>query len=665
MHNKQQDAQLAIESLKSIIAKHDYLYYVRDEPVISDEEYNDFMRQLCSLEKQYPDLVTPDSPTQRVGGKAVAAFKNASHVCPMLSLDNVFDVTEFTEWYRNCCSGLGVAELELSVEPKYDGLAIDLKYENGILVQALTRGDGVIGEDVTSNIKTIRTIPLRFPTLDAGTLHVRGEVYLSIENFKRHNETAEERGLKAYANPRNGAAGAIRQHNSALTDAIGLSFHPYGIIGKSEELDFTATYRKLKDLGFHVSDLIKTTQTLESALSAYETLTKLRPTLPLEIDGVVYKISSIEYQKRLGFTNRAPKWGIAFKFPAAEARSTVVGYEWQVGRTGRITPVAKIPPTYVGGVTVSSITLHNKDEIARLGVAVGDTVIIRRAGDVIPQIVRVVMDKRPTDVVSIEIPERCPVCNSPIDHETSVISYCTGNDICDAQIRGNLYHYVARNSMNIKGVGERLIDAMIASNLIRRPDDLYRVTIDQLTTNLGLSELMSDKVVRAIHGAIGVSLGRFLGSLGIDDVGAVTAESLAQNFGTIDGIIKASLDELLSVKDVGPVAAGSVRRYFDSLENQQMVMRLQGFGAFVNSAETPKSKDLENRTYVITGSFLAASRNDIEFLIKSKGGKVSNSVSKTTTGLIVGLNPGSKLAKAEKLGIPLIYESDLTTALNL
>ena len=653
--------------LRSDIEHHNYRYYVLDDPEISDAEYDRLFAELQELERVHPELVSPDSPTQRVGAAPVSAFDPVTHRTPMLSLNNAFSEEDVLAFDRRVREGLELETVEYSVEPKFDGLAISLRYENGAFVQGSTRGDGYTGEDVTQNLRTVRSVPLRLQgKAPPESLEVRGEVVMLKADFERLNQRQRERGEKEFANPRNAAAGSLRQLDSRITQSRPLRFYGYGV-GEAAPLPGTTTHAQVLDwlaqAGVPVSRERKVVRGVEPLLGFYASLQARRDALPYDIDGVVYKVNSIEQQARLGFVSRAPRFAVAHKFPAEEATTEIVGIEVNVGRTGALTPVAKLKPIFVGGVTVTNATLHNEDEMHRKDVMIGDTVVVRRAGDVIPEIVRVVHEKRPRDAKAFAMPKRCPVCGSDIVRlPDEAVARCTGGLVCAAQRKQALLHFASRRAMDIEGLGEKLVDQLVEQSVVRTPADLYKLGVAKLAELERMAEKSAQNVVAAIDRSRRTTLARFVYALGIRNVGEATAADLARHFGSLDRLMDASEDELQEVADVGPVVAMSVRRFFSERHNREVVEQLRAGGVrwdeHAPAARAPAGL-LAGKVFVLTGTLPSMTRDEAKERIEAQGGKVASSVSKKTDFVIAGEEAGSKLDKARELGVPVLDQAGL------
>jgi DNA ligase (NAD+) len=655
------------QQLRAELLKHNYRYYVLDDPEVPDAEYDRLMRELQQLEERFPELITPDSPTQRVGGAPLDAFAEVAHLRPMLSLDNVFNAEEFMAFDKRVRERLKTKdEVEYSCEPKYDGIAISLIYRHGMLERAATRGDGNVGEDITLNVRTIKSVPLRLlgehhPEL----LEVRGEIYMPKAGFEQLNRRAQEQGSKGFVNPRNAAAGSLRQLDPKLTASRPLMLCAYGVgelQGGEMPARHTDTLRRLATWGFSITRDLQEARGVNECLDFYQRLQDKRADLPYDIDGVVFKVNAIEQQAALGFVAKAPRWAVAFKFPAQEEMTVLRTVEFQVGRTGSITPVARLEPVFVGGVTVSNATLHNSEEITRLGVKVGDTVIIRRAGDVIPQVVSVVLSKRPDSARDIHFPDQCPVCGSPVarvDGEAAV--RCTGGLICPAQRKEAIKHYASRQAMDIEGLGDKLVDALVEKGLIISMEDLYELTAEQLAGLERMGKKSAQNLLDALERSKSTTLPKFLFALGIRDVGQATATTLAKHFGRLEELLAADELRLQEVQDVGPVVAKRVASFFADQRNLQVIRGLREHGVhWPDIAVVPQeSLPLAGKTYVLTGNLESMTRDDAKAHLEKLGAKVAGSVSGKTDCVVAGPGAGSKLSKAESLGIPVIDEAAL------
>ncbi|MGB5721759.1 MAG: NAD-dependent DNA ligase LigA [Woeseiaceae bacterium] len=660
-----------IESLREEIRYHNHRYHTLDDIEIPDAEYDRLVRSLQDLEKEYPELITADSPTQRVGAEPSSALATVPHRLPMLSLDNAFSEEELREFHARVAEKLefedGAPGLIYSAEPKLDGAAVSLIFENGVLVRGATRGDGTTGEDITHNVRTIESVPLRllgdgFPS----TLEVRGEVFMPRAGFEAYNERAREAGQKTFVNPRNAAAGSLRQLDPKLTAERPLDMYVYsvGLVEGGEIPDrHSSIMAALKEWGLKTCPENKIVKGVEGCLSYYRDVGARRDALAYDIDGVVYKVDSLEMQRELGFVSRAPRWAIAHKFPAQEELTVVEGVEFQVGRTGALTPVARLAPVFVGGVTVSNATLHNIDELHRKDVRVGDTVIVRRAGDVIPEVVSVVSSKRPEKTKRVHLPKLCPVCRSHVKREEGeAVARCTGGLYCKAQRSEALKHFVSRKALDIEGLGAKLIEVLVAEDRLGDPSDLFNLSKEELSSRDRMGDKSADNLVRAIEKSKATTLARFLFALGIREVGEATAASLASYFGSLPAIQSASVDDLTNVPDVGPVVATRVRSFFEEEHNLEVIERLKDSGVRWEDTEpltVAKDGPLSGKVFVITGTLPTMTRDEAKKLIVRKGGKVTGSVSSKTDFLVAGEKAGSKLAKAQKLEIQVLDEAEL------
>jgi DNA ligase (NAD+) len=655
-----------------LIATHDYQYYVLDAPTISDNEYDGLFRELQALEEANPELITTDSPTQRVGGQAIKAFSSITHRVAMLSLNNAFEDNELVNFDKRIREGLGFNEIEYAVEPKFDGLAITLTYENGVFVQGATRGDGYTGEDVSHNLKTIRSIPQRLNMQFAPKLlEVRGEVLMFKADFERLNQDQASRGEKIFANPRNAAAGSLRQLDPNITATRPLSFFAYGL-GATEGVDpfisHSASMDYLQSLHLPLCKERETVKGVIGLLTYYQSIGEMRDRLHFDIDGVVYKVNSLSQQAELGFVSRAPRWAIAHKFPAQEAQTIVLDIDVQVGRTGAITPVARLKPVFVGGVTVTNATLHNEDEMRRKDVRIGDTVSIRRAGDVIPEVVSVLLAQRPNDAKIFSMPINCPVCGSHITRqEDEAIARCTGGLFCAAQRKQALIHFASRKAMDIEGFGEKLVNQLVDHGLAHSLADIYQLNLNTLANLDRMAEKSAQNIVDALIKSKKTTLARFIYSLGIRNVGEATAKDLARHFGNIESIKSASLESLQEVPDIGPIVAESILNFFSEAHNIEVIASLikseeeGGAGIYWDPVETNpvKSGLLAGKTFVLTGTLPSLSREEAKSIIENAGGKVVGSVSKKTNYVIAGAEAGSKLDKAMELNIAILDETQL------
>lgn len=659
-----------LSELKAQLANHDYHYYVLDSPIISDNEYDGLYRRLVALETQFPDLVTPDSPTQRVGGSSSSAFESIKHRQAMLSLNNAFADDELVAFDKRITEILDTTQVEYAVEPKFDGLAITLTYEHGLFVQGATRGDGYTGENVTHNLKTIRAIPAKLNTQNPpALLEVRGEVLMLKRDFERLNQTQEQAGAKLFANPRNAAAGSLRQLDPKITATRPLHFFAYGL-GESQGAPSINSHSEamqyLASLRFPVSDLRAIKLGVEGLREYYAEIGKIRPNLPFDIDGVVYKVNQFAQQNTLGFVSRAPRWAIAHKFPAEEAFTVVEDITVQVGRTGAITPVARLKPVFVGGVTVTNATLHNEDELRRKDIMIGDTVIVRRAGDVIPEVVSSLPEKRPIDARRFSMPSVCPECGSHIERpQDEAVARCTGGLFCPAQRKQAITHFASRRAMDIEGLGEKLVDQLVDANLVHHLDDVYKLEVATLANLERMAEKSALNVVDAIAKSKQTTLARFIYALGIRNVGEATAKDLALHFGQLDKLMQADTETLLQVNDVGPIVAESIKQFFMEQHNVDVItsMRQQGVHWEEHDGKKQQVGVLQGKTLVLTGTLPNLSRDQAQAKIEAAGGKVSGSVSKKTDYVVAGADAGSKLEKAQTLGVSVIDEDQLLALL--
>ncbi|ENM3745124.1 NAD-dependent DNA ligase LigA [Vibrio cholerae] len=657
-----------LTELRQILHEHGVRYYVEDAPTIPDAEYDRLMRELLELEAAHPELMSSDSPSLRVGGRPLDAFESVVHEIPMLSLDNAFDDSELDSFYRRMTDRLpAVQHSAFCCEPKLDGLAVSLLYENGVLTRAATRGDGMTGENITENVRTIKAIPLRLQGADFPTrLEVRGEVFMPKAGFEALNARALKKGEKQFVNPRNAAAGSLRQLDSKITAQRPLAFYAYsvGVIeGRELATSHYQRFLQLKGWGLPICPETKLVTSLTEVKAFYQDILQRRQSLAYEIDGVVIKVDDIQLQERLGFVARAPRWAIAYKFPAQEELTLLNDVEFQVGRTGAITPVAKLEPVFVGGVTVSNATLHNADEIERLGVMVGDTVVIRRAGDVIPQIVSVVLERRPENAKPIVFPTRCPVCQSDVERvEGEAVARCSGGLICQAQRKEALKHFVSRKAMDVEGLGDKVIEQLVDREMVSTPADLFRLRAGELTILERMGPKSAQNVIDALNKAKQTTLPKFLYALGIREVGEATALNLAQHFLSLEAIQQASLEQFIEVPDVGVVVASHLQAFFAQDRNQQVINELLEQGITwpaLTAAPVAVNSALAGKVVVLTGSFTQLSRNDAKAALQALGAKVTGSVSKNTDMVFAGEAAGSKLAKAAELGIQVFDEQAL------
>ena len=674
-----------VAELRNQLHQHAHRYYVLDEPSIPDAEYDRLFQELQALEAAHPELASPDSPTLRVGAKALDQFASVRHAVPMLSIRTETD-TEASgaqAFDTRVRKELGLAEsdppVEYVAELKFDGLAMNLRYENGVLVQAATRGDGEVGEDVTQNIRTIRQIPLRLPKDVPPVLEVRGEVYMRRDDFESLNEKQREKiakgakNEKTFVNPRNAAAGAVRQLDPGIAAQRPLSFFAYGLgeVTPQEEggPQFETHFQlllTLKSWGFPVAALTQTAQGAPELIAFHEKISRERDQLPYDIDGVVYKVNSLTLQKKLGFVTREPRWAVAHKYPAQEQMTTVLAIDVQVGRTGKLTPVAKLAPVFVGGVTVTNATLHNEDEARRKDVRIGDTVIVRRAGDVIPEVVSVLADKRVKDAPQFSMPRTCPVCGSDAVREEGEADYrCTGGLFCGAQRKEAILHYAHRRAVEIEGLGDKLVEQMVDANIIRTLPDLYKLGLTALAGLERMADKSAQNLLQALEKSKSTTLPRFLFGLGLRHVGEATAKELARHFGKLDAVMDATEAQLLEVNDVGPIVAQSIRTFFDQPHNREVVEQLRACGVHWPEGEPAARapQPLSGKTFVITGTLPTLSRDEAKDRVEAAGGKVAGSVSKKTDYVVAGTEAGSKLTKAQELGIAVIDEGGLLALL--
>ena len=656
-------------------------YYVHDQPSMPDAEYDKRFQRLQAIEAEHPELLRPDSPTQRIGGKPLAEFATVRHAVPMLSIRTETDTegTGAENFDTRLRKQLGLTEsdapIEYAAELKFDGLAINLRYEKGILVQAATRGDGEYGEDVTHNIRTIQQIPLRLPSSVPKVLEVRGEIYMRRDDFERWNEkqrnklAAGEKSEKIFINPRNAAAGAVRQLDPKSSMKRPLSFFAYGI-GEVDDGQWLTHYdllQKLKEWGFPVAAEVNIAKGATELIAYHQKIGKLRDTLPFDIDGVVYKVNDLTLQQKLGFVSREPRWAVAHKYPAQEQLTTVLAIEVQVGRTGKLTPVAKLSPVFVGGVTVTNATLHNEDEARRKDVRVGDTVIVRRAGDVIPEVVSVLLEKRQGDAPIFNMPHVCPVCNSVAVREEGESDYrCTGGLFCSAQRKQAILHFVQKRAVEVDGLGEKLVDQMVEAGIVRTLPDLYKLGLTALSELDRMAHKSSKNILEALQNSKQTTLPRFLYGLGIRHVGEATAKALVKHFGKLDSIMDASLEQLTQVADVGPIVALSLRTFFDQAHNREVVEQLRSCGVtWVEGEPSPAAMlALAGKTFVITGTLPTLGREELKEMLEAAGAKVAGSVSKKTHYLVAGSDAGSKLDKARELEITILDEAGALALLN-
>jgi len=660
--------------LRAEIGEHDYRYYVLDAPLVSDAEYDRLFRELQALEAEHPELLRSDSPTQRVGAAPLAGFAAVAHATPMLSLSNAFSDDEVAAFDRRVREGLAAeGDVIYVAEPKFDGLAVSLTYEQGVLLRGATRGDGSTGEDVTANLRTLRSIPLHlhgsgWPPL----LEVRGEVLMWRRDFERMNEQQRQKGEKEFVNPRNAAAGSLRQLDPRITATRPLRFVAYGVAAVAAGALPATHFELLERLaawGFAVAAERRRVSGLAALLACQQEIGSRRAALPYDIDGVVYKVDDLAAQERLGFVSRAPRFALAHKFPAAEALTEVLDISLQVGRTGALTPVARLAPVFVGGVTVTNATLHNEDEIRRKDVRVGDTGVVRRAGDVIPEVVRVLPEKRPPAASAFVMAVQCPVCGSRVvRHQDEAVARCSGGLYCPAQRRQALLHFASRRAMDIEGLGERLVEQLVEHDVVRTPADLYRLGLLALVQLERMAEKSAGNLLAAIKRSKGTTLARFIYALGIRNVGEATARDLARHFGSLDRLLAADEAQLLQVPDVGPIVAQSIRQFLGEPHNDDVIKELRAAGVAGNEGEAmaPAASigAVAGRTFVLTGTLPALSRDVARQMLEAAGAKVSAAVSKKTDFVVAGADAGSKLQRAQELGVPIIDEAQMLALLD-
>jgi len=661
------ESEVTALSLKKEIQEHNFNYYVKDDPAISDNKYDDLLRKLEMLERQYPELITADSPTQRVGMLSNTAFNQVAHIKPMLSLNNVFHEDELAAFEKRIKNDLGIESVNYAVEPKFDGLAIALIYEEGVFSLGSTRGDGFTGEDVTHNLKTIRSIPLKIDTKNLPSrIEIRGEVVMFKEDFLALNAKQEGLGQKLFANPRNAAAGSLRQLDSSITATRPLRFYAYSIDFEGIENILTShseSIKLLNELKIPTTNLVKNVNNINGLLAYYHKIIDKRQGLPFDIDGVVYKVNSLNHQDELGFVSRAPRWAVAHKFPAEEAESQVIGIDVQVGRTGAITPVARLKPTFVSGVTVTNASLHNGAELLRKDVHINDFVLIRRAGDVVPEVVSVIQSKRPDNIKIFSMPTNCPECNSELKKEEgeAILRCCAGIQ-CPAQRKQSIMHFASRKAMDIDGLGEKIIDQLLENKMINDFTDLYTLDLASLEGLDRFGEKSAKNLIESIHKSKETTLDRLIYALGIRGVGEATAKDLAKEFGTISNIKAQTLNDLEEVDDIGPTVSCFIHGYFNDLNSAALIDKL------INNGVTFKCKprkevrfvpEVSEKVFVLTGTLPSLKREDAKQIIDQYGGKVTSTVSKKTDYLLAGNDAGSKLEKAQILGVDVLSEDDL------
>lgn len=665
--NVPSEVEQEIASLRKDIQHHNYRYYALDDPQITDAEYDRLMQRLRQLEQQYPDLITSDSPTQRVGVAPLSAFQTVVHEMPMLSLDNAFSDEELIAFNQRILDRLKTSgDIEYACELKLDGIAVSLLYRDGLLVRGATRGDGTNGEDITQNVRTINSIPLRlqgdnFPAV----LEVRGEIYMPKAGFNTLNEKARAADEKLFVNPRNAAAGSLRQLDSRITASRPLEMCAYSVgLVEGGELPeaHSDVLLALKSWGFLTNRETKKAKNIQEAIKFYLAIGEKRNSLAYDIDGIVFKVNSRQLQDELGFISRAPRWAIAYKFPAQEESTTLLDVEFQVGRTGAVTPVARLKPVFVGGVTVSNATLHNRDEINRLGIKIGDTVIVRRAGDVIPQIVQVIESKRMQNARDIIFPDACPVCGSPVETVADeAVARCSGGLVCAAQRKEAIKHFAARKAMNVEGLGDKLVEQLVDLGLVNTLADIYSLTKEQLAGLDRMGEKSAENILQALENTKRTTLVKFIFALGIREVGEATARNFANYFGSFESLAQADLDALQKVPDVGPVVAHFVKEFFSQESNRIAVQKLRDAGIHWDNIDvaSPEELPLDGLTYVLTGTLESLSRDDAKAHLLALGAKVAGSVSAKTHYVVAGPGAGSKLAKAEELGLSILNEAEL------
>ena len=664
-----------IESLREQIHHHNYLYHALDAPEIPDAEFDRLVRELQALEAEYPELITPDSPTQRVGAEPISGFGTVEHQVPMLSLENAFGEVEVSEFHRRVTDRLGLdveADISYAAEPKLDGVAVSLLFENGVLVRGATRGDGTRGEDITHNVRTIDAVPLKlFGDQIPRLLEVRGEIFMPRAGFEAFNAEARRKGEKTFVNPRNAAAGSLRQLDPRLTAERPLDIYMYSV-GRVDDGELPDRHSEilslLQEWGFKICPERSVVVGIAGCLAYYKAIGDRRAALSYDIDGVVYKVDRIDYQETLGFVSRAPRWAIAHKFPAQEEVTVIENVEFQVGRTGAVTPVARLKPVFVGGVTVSNATLHNVDEVNRKDVRIGDTVVVRRAGDVIPEVVQVLKSKRPKGARRVKLPKTCPICGSKIVRiEGEAVARCSGGLFCAAQRTEALKHFVSRRALDVDGLGAKLIEQLVDIDRIESPADIYTLTKDELVELERMGEKSADNLLAAIEKSKHTTLARFLYGLGIREVGEATAAALAGHYGKLAAVLDADQDDLEEVPDVGPIVASRIRAFFEEPHNREVIQRLIDAGVTWDESEPSREAaagSLAGKTFVLTGTLAGMTRDEAKARIQALGGKVTGSVSKRTDYVVFGDKAGSKLEKAQNLGIALLGEDELEKLLS-
>ncbi|WOG29690.1 NAD-dependent DNA ligase LigA [Endozoicomonas sp. 8E] len=661
------EAEQQAQKLREQIDDHNYRYYVIDDPVIADASYDRLMQQLKAIETDFPELITPQSPTQRVGAAPLQAFEQIRHELPMLSLDNAFNEDDLKDFDRRVRERLGTdSAVEYACEPKLDGIAVSLLYEKGSLVRGATRGDGTTGEDITMNVRTIASIPLQL--LGEGwpdRLEVRGEIFMPREGFEKLNQRAKARDEKVFVNPRNAAAGSLRQLDSKVTAKRPLEIYCYGagIVEGGELPDrHAAILECFKTWGLRVNPELRVVKGAAACAEYFSRMEEKREALPYEIDGIVYKVNSLAQQEQLGFVARAPRWAIAHKFPAQEEMTVLKDVEFQVGRTGAITPVARLEPVFVGGVTVSNATLHNMDEVTRLGLKIGDTVIIHRAGDVIPKVVRAIPDRRPDDARDIELPEHCPVCDSDVERDQDeAAARCTGGLYCSAQRKEAIKHFASRKAMDIDGLGDKLVEQFVEKGLVNTVADLYKLEVEPVASLERMGKKSAANLVSALKVSQKTTLARFIYGLGIREVGEATARSLVAHYRDLEAIRSATLEQLQEVDDVGPVVAAHIEKFFKQEHNLEVIDELLKVGVHWEEEAEPEAgvvQPLAGEIWVLTGTLLTMTRDEGKVVLQKLGAKVTGSVSAKTTALLAGEKAGSKLTKAQNLGVRVVTEDE-------
>lgn len=656
----------SIEQLRELIRNCEYQYYILDAPTISDAQFDELMQQLRKLEAEHPEAITPDSPTQRVGGGVSPEFEQVTHAVPMLSLDNVFSGDEFVEFDEKLQGSLDSKAITYCCEAKLDGLAVSILYLDGVFTQAATRGDGKVGEDITDNVRTIRNVPLVLRGDWPVKLEVRGEVFMSKDGFERHNARAAETGDRVFVNTRNAAAGSLRQLDSSVTAKRPLLFNAYGIgVMEGQPCPDTQTGRLeyMKSLGIPVNEQTQIANGGKAVVELYDQMESNRDKLNYDIDGMVVKVNSVKLQEQLGFVSRAPRWAIAMKFKAQTTNAVICNVIFQVGRTGVITPVAKINPVFVGGVTVSSVTLHNADELDRLDLHYGDMVVVKRAGDVIPKIVSVVPDIRKADAKRVVFPMECPSCREPLKR-IDVAHYCT-NERCPSRVKAAILHLVSRKAFDIDGIGEVLIDQLLTSGLVETIADIFTMDAKSLSTLPRVGTKLANKIISNVEKSKHITLAKFINALGIPDVGEATAAALADHFGTYDALANATVDQLKEVEDIGDVVANNIYNYCECSEGDIAFSLIENGVVIVAPEQTESIEFFVGKTFVLTGTLAKLNRDDAKARIKAAGGKNSSSVSTKTDYVIAGENAGAKLTTAQKLGITILTEDELLQHLGL